>query len=308
MVFNAAELTGNTPLIRLERIEKEYGLNVRLFAKIEAFNPAGSIKDRVAVHMIDQAEKNGLIIKGGTLIEASSGNTGIGLAMVAKARDYRLVLTMPDNMSIERQQLLRAYGAHLELTEGALGMAGALKRAKDLAHETPGSFYTAQFDNPSNPQAHYLTTGPEIAKALPTLADILVSAVGTGGTLTGTGRYLRERNPNLRIVAVEPAGSPVLSGGQKGPHKIEGIGAGFIPSILDTTLYDAVVPVHDEEAAEATRLLLQTTGLLCGISSGAALCASIRTAQLMENERKTLVMILPDTGTRYLSGTLFKGV
>lgn len=308
MVFNAAELTGNTPLIRLERIEKEYGLNVRLFAKVEAFNPAGSIKDRVAVHMVDQAERSGLITKGGTLIEASSGNTGIGLAMVAKARGYRLVLTMPDNMSIERQQLLKAYGAQLELTEGMLGMAGALKRAKDLVHETPGSFYTAQFDNPSNPQAHYLTTGPEIARALPTLPDILVSTVGTGGTLTGTGRYLRERNLNLQIVAVEPAGSPVLSGGQKGLHKIEGIGAGFIPAILDTTLYDAVVTVQDEEAAEATRLLLQTTGLLCGISSGAALSAAIHTAQQAENEGKTLVMILPDTGTRYLSGTLFKGV
>ncbi len=299
------QLIGNTPLVRLNRIEKAENLKAVLLGKAESMNPAGCVKERIAKTMIDEAEAAGLLKPGALLVEASSGNTGIGLAMMAAARGYRLILTMPDTMSVERRQLLTAYGAELVLTDGALGMPGAMGKAEEIVRENPGSWYARQFENPANPRAHYQTTGPEIERDTKGLADILVAGVGTGGTITGAGRYLKERHPGIRIIAVEPSGSPVLSGGPKGKHKIQGIGAGFVPKVLDTDIYDQVITVSDEDAAEATRLLARLEGLLCGISSGAALHAAMTLAQKEENRGRNIVVILPDAGSRYLSGGLF---
>lgn len=303
---STSQLVGATPLIRLSTLQKKLGLKAEILAKAESFNPAGSIKDRIAREMINAAEESGELKPGGLLVEASSGNTGIGLAMVAAARGYRLILTMPDTMSMERRQLLQAYGAQLVLTEGANGMPGAMEKARQIANEHPGSVYIRQFENPANPKAHYENTGPEIEQATNGRVDLFVTGVGTGGTITGAGRYLKERHPELEIVAVEPANSPVLSGGAKGKHKIQGIGAGFVPKVLDTTIYNRIITVTDEDAAETTRLLAQTEGLLCGISSGAALKAAIQLAQEERNEGKTIVVVLMDAGSRYLSGGLFE--
>ena len=303
---STSQLVGATPLIRLSTLQKKLGLKAEILAKAESFNPAGSIKDRIAREMINAAEESGELKPGGLLVEASSGNTGIGLAMVAAARGYRLILTMPDTMSMERRQLLQAYGAQLVLTEGANGMPGAMEKARQIANEHPGSVYIRQFENPANPKAHYENTGPEIDQAANGRVDLFVTGVGTGGTITGAGRYLKERHPELEIVAVEPANSPVLSGGAKGKHKIQGIGAGFVPKVLDTTIYNRIITVTDEDAAETTRLLAQTEGLLCGISSGAALKAAIQLAQEERNEGKTIVVVLMDAGSRYLSGGLFE--
>lgn len=298
-------LIGNTPLVRLSNIEKELGLRFTLLAKLECLNPAGSVKDRVARAMLDDAEARGVLTKDSVIIEPTSGNTGIGLASVAAARGYRLIIVMPDTMSVERRQILRALGAELVLTEGARGMAGAIARAEELAKETPGAFIAGQFVNPANPDVHYRTTGPEIWEDTDGQVDIFVAGVGTGGTITGVGRYLKEKNPAVRVVAVEPATSPILSAGTAGPHKIQGIGAGFVPDILDTKVYDEVLPVSNEDAFATGRLIGRAEGVLVGISSGAAVHAAVELAKRAENAGKTIVVLLPDTGDRYLSTPLF---
>ena len=298
-------LIGNTPLVRLSNIEKELGLRFTLLAKPECLNPAGSVKDRVARAMLDDAEARGVLTKDSVIIEPTSGNTGIGLASVAAARGYRLIIVMPDTMSVERRQILRALGAELVLTQGARGMAGAIARAEELAKETPGAFIAGQFVNPANPDVHYRTTGPEIWEDTDGQVDVFVAGVGTGGTVTGVGRYLKEKKPTVKIIAVEPSDSPVLSGGKAGPHKIQGIGAGFVPKVLDTSVYDEVVTVGSEDAFRLGRLMGRREGLLVGISSGAALAAAIEVGNRPENEGKTVVALLPDTGDRYLSTALF---
>ena len=305
-IYTAADqLIGRTPLLRLVRLEQQLGLNAVLLAKLESFNPAGSVKDRVAKAMLDDAEAKGLIGPGGTIIEPTSGNTGIGLASVAAARGYRVIIVMPDTMSVERRQLMMAYGAELVLTPGARGMTGAIEKAKELASQTPGSFIPGQFENPANPDAHYRTTGPEIWEDTDGKIDLFVAGVGTGGTITGVSRYLKEQNPAIHVAAVEPADSPVLSGGKAGPHKLQGIGAGFVPDALDQNAYDEVLAVTTEQAFEASRALGRAEGVLAGISSGAALAGAIRLAKLPENAGKTIVTLLPDTGDRYLSTGLF---
>lgn len=305
-IYTAADqLIGRTPLLRLVRLEQQLGLNAMLLAKLESFNPAGSVKDRVAKAMLDDAEAKGLIGPGGTIIEPTSGNTGIGLASVAAARGYRVIIVMPDTMSVERRQLMMAYGAELVLTLGARGMTGAIEKAKELASQTPGSFIPGQFENPANPDAHYRTTGPEIWEDTDGKIDLFVAGVGTGGTITGVSRYLKEQNPAIHVAAVEPADSPVLSGGKAGPHKLQGIGAGFVPDALDQNAYDEVLTVTTEQAFEASRALGRAEGVLAGISSGAALAGAIRLAKLPENAGKTIVTLLPDTGDRYLSTGLF---
>lgn len=299
------ELIGNTPLLHLGGYEQRHGLGARLLGKVEFFNPAGSVKDRVAREMLDAAERAGKIGPGAVIIEPTSGNTGIGLAAIAAMRGMRAIIVMPDSMSVERQRLMKAYGAEVVLTPGAKGMAGAIERAEELAAETPGSFIPSQFSNPDNPAAHYKTTGPEIWRDTEGAVDILVAGVGTGGTITGTGRYLKERNPAVRVVAVEPATSAVLSGGAAGPHGLQGIGAGFVPEALDTSVYDEVLPIADEEAFAAGRELAAKDGLLVGITSGAAVAAAAKLAARPENAGKTIVAILPDTGERYLTTAMF---
>lgn len=299
------ELIGNTPLLHLGGYEQRHGLCARLLGKVEFFNPAGSVKDRVAREMLDAAERAGKIGPGAVIIEPTSGNTGIGLAAIAATRGMRAIIVMPDSMSVERQRLMKAYGAEVVLTPGAKGMAGAIERAEELAAETPGSFIPSQFSNPDNPAAHYKTTGPEIWRDTEGTVDILVAGVGTGGTITGTGRYLKEYNPAVRVVAVEPATSAVLSGGAAGPHGLQGIGAGFIPEALDTSVYDEVLPIADEEAFAAGRELAAKDGLLVGITSGAAVAAAAKLAARPENAGKTIVAILPDTGERYLTTAMF---
>lgn len=302
---SADQLVGKTPLLELTHIEEEFGLQARLLAKLEYFNPAGSVKDRVAKAMLDTAEKEGKLRPDSVIIEPTSGNTGIGLASVAAARGYRIIIVMPDTMSIERRQLMKAYGAELVLSEGAKGMSGAIAKAKELAESIPGSFIPGQFDNQANVQAHFETTGPEIYADTDGAVDIFVAGVGTGGTITGAGRYLKSKKAGIKLIAVEPEASPVLSGGKPGPHKIQGIGAGFVPSILDTQIYDKVVPVANEDAFRLGKLIGQTEGVLVGISSGAALWAAIEEAKKEENKGKTIVVLLPDTGDRYLSTPLF---
>ncbi|MBP3436047.1 MAG: cysteine synthase A [Clostridia bacterium] len=299
------QLIGNTPLLELTRIEQQYGLRARLLAKLEYLNPAGSVKDRVALAMIGDAEAAGKLKPGSVIIEPTSGNTGIGLAAVAAARGYRMLLVMPDTMSVERRQLAAAYGAEVVLTEGKRGMAGAIAKAEELAATLPNSFLAGQFVNPSNPAAHRATTGPEIWHDTDGTVDIFVAGVGTGGTITGTGEYLKGKNPAVQIVAVEPADSPVLSGGNAGAHGLQGIGAGFVPEVLNTAVYDEVVPVTTEEAYTAARLFGRSEGILVGISSGAALHAAIEIAKQPKNTGKTVVVLLPDTGDRYLSTPLF---
>ena len=302
---SADQLIGHTPLLELKHIESEYGLRARLLAKLEYFNPAGSVKDRIAKKMLDDAEAAGKLTKESVIIEPTSGNTGIGLASVAAARGYRIIIVMPETMSVERRQLMKAYGAELVLTEGAKGMKGAIAKAEELAKEIPHSFIPGQFVNPSNPQAHYETTGPEIFADTDGAVDVFVAGVGTGGTVTGTGRYLKEKKPSVRVVAVEPASSAVLSTGVAGAHKIQGIGAGFVPEILDTKIYDEIVKVTNEDAFATGRLMGRREGVLVGISSGAALWAAIEVAKRPENEGKTVVVLMPDTGDRYLSTPLF---
>ena len=302
---NVTELVGHTPLVRLNKIEKNNNLNAEIVAKVEYFNPSGSIKDRIALAMIEDAERKGVISEGAVIIEPTSGNTGIGLALFASAKGYKAILTMPETMSVERRNLLKAYGAQVELTEGNKGMKGAIARAKELAETIPNSFIPSQFTNPANPEIHYNTTGPEIWEDAEGRVDIFVAGVGTGGTLTGTGRYLKEKNPNVKVVAVEPATSPVLSKGVTGPHKIQGIGAGFVPDTLDTGIYDEIITVENESAFEAGREIARTEGLLVGISSGAALWAAISLAKRPENAGKTIVALLPDSGDRYYSTPLF---
>lgn len=299
------ELIGGTPLVELGNLAQSEKLEARVLAKLEYFNPAGSIKDRVAAEMIRDAEEKGLLKKGYTIIEPTSGNTGIGLAALGAAKGYRVVLTMPDTMSMERRNILKAYGAEVVLTEGSKGMAGAIEKARELAEKTEGGFIPGQFENPANPTAHKKTTGPEIWEATRGQVDILVAGVGTGGTISGTGAYLKEKNPNLKAVAVEPADSPVLSEGKGGPHKIQGIGAGFVPDTLDTEIYDEIIKVESEEAFEAARLLTKREGFMTGISSGAALHAALLLAKRPENKGKTIVVILPDSGDRYYSTPLF---
>ncbi len=301
------ELVGKTPILELTHIEEAEGLKATLLAKLEYFNPAGSVKDRIAKQMIEDAEEAGLLKEGSTIIEPTSGNTGIGLAAIAAARGYRIIITMPETMSIERRKLMKAYGAELVLTEGAKGMKGAIEKAEELQKAIPDSFIPGQFVNPSNPKAHKLTTGPEIWEDTEGAVDIFIAGVGTGGTITGTGAYLREQKPSVKVVAVEPSDSPVLSGGQAGPHKIQGIGAGFVPDVLDTAVYDEIMPITSDDAFAAGRLLGAKEGILVGISAGAALHAGIELAKQPENEGKTIVVLLPDTGDRYLSTPLFEG-
>ena len=303
---SADQLIGRTPLLELSHIEKKYDLKTKILAKLEYFNPAGSVKDRVAKSMIDDAEKRGKLKPDSVIIEPTSGNTGIGLASVAAARGYRIIIVMPETMSVERRQLMKAYGAELVLTEGAKGMKGAIEKAEELAKNIPNSFIPGQFVNPANVQAHINTTGPEIYCDTDGNVDIFVAGVGTGGTITGVGKYLKSKNPNIKIVAVEPASSAVLSDGIAGAHKIQGIGAGFIPDVLDTKIYDEIIAIKDEEAFSAGRLVGQCEGILVGISAGAALYASIELAKRPENEDKTIVVLFPDTGDRYLSTPLFE--
>lgn len=301
------QLIGGTPLLELTNIEREQGLEARVLAKLEYFNPGGSVKDRVALSMLNDAEAGGRLKPDSVIVEPTSGNTGIGLAAVAAARGYRVIIVMPETMSMERRLLMAAYGAELVLTEGSKGMQGAIDKARELAEELPGSFIPGQFVNPANPAAHYASTGPEIWADTDGKVDIFVAGVGTGGTITGVGKYLKEQNPAVRVVAVEPAGSPVLSGGKPGPHGLQGIGAGFVPGVLDTSVYDEIVPVTNEEAYAAGRLMGQREGALVGISSGAALHAALVLAKRPENNGKTIVALLPDTGERYLSTPMFQG-
>lgn len=299
------QLIGRTPLLELSNIEKEEGLEARVLAKLEYFNPGGSVKDRVAKSILDDAEKKGLINKDSVIIEPTSGNTGIGLASVAAARGYRTMIVMPETMSIERRQLMKAYGAELVLTEGAKGMKGAIAKAQELSGVIPGSFIPGQFVNPANPEIHRLTTGPEIYEDTDGQVDILVAGVGTGGTITGVGEYLKSKNPDIQVIAVEPQASPVLSQGAPGPHKIQGIGAGFIPDVLNTAVYDEIIQVTNEDAFETGRMIGVREGVLAGISSGAALFAAVQVAKRPENKGKTIVVVLPDNGERYLSTPLF---
>ena len=305
-IFTSADqLIGHTPLMELTNIEKKHGLKAKLLAKLEYFNPAGSVKDRIAKAMIDDAEAKGLLKPGSVIIEPTSGNTGIGLASVAAARGYRIIIVMPETMSVERRQIMKAYGAELVLTEGAKGMKGAIAKAKELSKEIPNSFIPGQFVNPANPKAHFETTGPEIFDDTDGKVDIFVAGVGTGGTVTGVGQYLKSRNPSVKVVAVEPKSSAVLSTGVAGPHKIQGIGAGFVPDVLDTKVYDEIIPVTNEDAFAAGKEIGRSEGVLVGISSGAALWAGIDLAKRPENAGKTIVVLLPDTGDRYLSTPLF---
>lgn len=302
----AAELIGKTPLLEISNIEKEFGLKAKILAKLEYFNPAGSVKDRVAFQMIEDAEKKGILKEGSVIIEPTSGNTGIGLASVAAAKGYRLIITMPETMSVERRKLIAAYGAELVLTDGSKGMSGAIAKAEELAKEIPNSIVAGQFVNPANPEAHRKTTGPEIWEDTDGTVDIFVTGVGTGGTITGVGEYLKSKNPNIKIVAVEPEKSPVLSGGKAGAHPLQGIGAGFVPEVLNTEIYDEIITVSGDEAYAASREIAKREGVLVGISSGAALHAAIEVAKRPENEGKTIVVLLPDTGDRYLSTPMFE--
>lgn len=299
------DLIGGTPLLELTNYEKANELNAKIYAKLEYFNPAGSVKDRIAKAMLDDAEEKGLLKPGAVIIEPTSGNTGIGLASVAASRGYKVILTMPETMSVERRNLLKAYGAELVLTEGAKGMAGAIAKAKELAEQTPNSYIPSQFTNPANPAVHLKTTGPEIWADTDGKVDIFVAGVGTGGTLSGVGAYLKSQNPNVKVVAVEPATSPVLSGGKAGPHKIQGIGAGFVPDTLNTDIYDEILPVQNEDAFATGRALARSEGVLVGISSGAAVFAAVQLAKRPENAGKVIVALLPDTGERYLSTPMF---
>ena len=302
---SADQLIGNTPLLELTHLEEAYGLKAAILAKLEYLNPAGSVKDRIAKAMIDDAEQKGLLKKGSVIIEPTSGNTGIGLASVAAARGYRIIIVMPETMSVERRQLMKAYGAELVLTEGAKGMKGAIAKADELAKEIPNSFVPGQFVNPANPKAHFETTGPEIWKDTDGKVDIFVAGVGTGGTITGTGKFLKSKNPNVKVVAVEPKTSAVLSTGVAGPHKVQGIGAGFVPEVLDTKVYDEIIAVDNDDAFKTGKEFGRREGVLVGISSGAAVWAAIELAKRPENEGKTIVVLLPDTGDRYLSTPLF---
>ena len=301
------ELIGKTPLMEIRNIEREEGLEARVLVKLEYVNPAGSVKDRIARNMIQAAEEKGLLKPGATIIEPTSGNTGIGLAAIAASKGYRLILTMPETMSVERRNILKAYGAEIVLTEGARGMTGAIEKAEELAKEISGSFLTRQFENPANPEAHRKTTGPEIWQDTDGKVDILVAGVGTGGTITGTGEYLKSQNPQVKVVAVEPSDSPVLSGGAPGPHKLQGIGAGFVPKALNTQVYDEILTLGSEESFAAAKLLAHKEGILVGISSGAALHGAMELARRPENKGKTIVVILPDSGDRYYSTPLFEG-
>lgn len=302
---NATELIGNTPLVEFTNIEKKYGLKAKLLAKLEYFNPAGSVKDRIALEMIEEAERSGKIKPGATIIEPTSGNTGIGLAAIATAKGYKAIIVLPETMSVERRNIIKAYGAELVLTDGAKGMKGAIAKAEELNKKIPGSFIAGQFVNPANPQAHRKTTGPEIWEDTDGQVDIFVAGVGTGGTITGVGEYLKEKKASVRVVAVEPASSPVLSEGTAGTHKIQGIGAGFVPDVLNTKIYDEVVKVENEDAFELGKEIAKNEGILTGISSGAALWAAVREAEKPENEGKTIVVFLPDSGDRYYSTPLF---
>lgn len=303
---SAEQLIGHTPIMELTHIEKEFGLKARLLAKLEFLNPGGSVKDRVALAMIEDAEKEGILSPGAVIIEPTSGNTGIGLALVATAKGYRVIIVMPDTMSEERRKLIKAYGAELVLSDGSQGMAGAIAKAEELKAKIPGSMIAGQFVNPNNPRAHYMSTGPEIYEDTDGEVDIFISCIGTGGTLTGTGRYLKEKNPNIRVVAVEPAASALLSGRKAGPHGIQGIGANFIPEILDRTIYDEVITVSDEAAFETGRAIGRKEGILVGISSGAALHAAIEVAKRQENKGKNIVVLFPDSGDRYLSTSMYE--
>lgn len=306
-IYNGTiDLIGNTPLVEVKNIEKELGLEARVLVKLEYFNPAGSVKDRIAKGMIEDAEEKGLLKEGSVIIEPTSGNTGIGLAAIAAAKGYRIILTMPETMSVERRNILKAYGAEIVLTEGAKGMKGAIAKADELAEEIPNSFIPGQFVNPANPAAHRATTGPEIWNDTDGDVDIFIAGVGTGGTLTGVGEYLKEKKPDIKIVALEPATSPVLSEGKSGAHKIQGIGAGFVPDVLNTKIYDEVFPVENEKAFEYGKELAKAEGIITGISSGAALYAAVEVAKRPENEGKTIVVLLPDNGDRYYSTALFQ--